>query len=76
MTSDMSDTVTVWRVSNADILLQLKHAAVVTHIAVSDWSHKAVTADDNNFQYVWNLRTGQNLMKMSGPQVDYSLVFP
>ena len=69
VTGDYSETVSVWRVSNADIVLQLVHPAVVTRIAVSEWSYKAVTADENNFQYVWNLRNGQNLLKMEGPKV-------
>ena len=69
VTGDMSDTVTVWRVSNADIVLHLQHSGVVTHIAVSEWSYKAVTADEDNYQYVWSLRNGQNLHKMHGPKV-------
>ena len=69
VTADYSDVVTVWRVSNADIVLQLKHSAMVLHVAVSEWTYKAVTSDENNFQYVWNLRNGQNLLKMKGPEV-------
>jgi len=69
ITTDETDEVTVWNTNNGDVAFFLKHEKQVLHCCVSDKAEKLVSSDRSGVHYVWSLATGENLIKIQGPEV-------